>query len=175
MIALVSTICLGLFSGLRSVIAVSLGEFSTVAGTSEMLSIGLRSTLSGSLTYLVSLLFTFVVVHIILKILGSTGWKSTFNAITYTSPLVFLTGFVIIGYQLIETLLIGFPLLRYLGLGAVLFYTAYVQARGLESLHKMSFRRSLVASLTPAVVSVILVISVFVLYMRVMLSTVSSI
>jgi hypothetical protein len=40
------------------------------------------------------------------KILGSSGWKSTFNAITYASPLVFLTGFVIIGYQLIETLLI---------------------------------------------------------------------
>jgi hypothetical protein len=42
MIVLVSTICIGLFSGLRSGIAVSFGEFSTVAGTSEMLSIGLR-------------------------------------------------------------------------------------------------------------------------------------
>lgn len=171
-IAFVSSILLGLFSSFRSVIAVSFGEFSTGIGSSELASTVLRNSLSGSLTYLISLLLSFVLVHIMVRVLGGSDWKKTFNAITYSSPLVFLTGSVIVGYQLIESFIIGFPLIRYLGLGAVLFYTAYVQARGLEALHEMSFGRSIVATITPAVVSVIASAALFIMYMSMMLSAI---
>lgn len=173
-VAITSSIFYGLFAAVRSVLTVSFGEVTMGLAGMELLTMILQNILNGFATLLISTGVSFLIIHAMVKILGSSGWKNTFNAVTYATPVIFLTGAVMIVYQLFETFLMGFPLVNYLGLGIALFYTAYVQARGLEALQTMSFRRALVATITPAVISVILYITAFLMVMAAMTSMLAS-
>lgn len=142
----------GLLNSSRSLIRAGLGEYATISTSQEAMSIGLSSFASGLMFFFALIIVIFVIMHLAAFGSGLRNWRNTFFVTTYSSPVVNVYILSLVIYQLFQKIVIGFPLIKYLLALLSLAFIGYVLARGLESLHEIEFKKSLLIAVSPIIV-----------------------
>lgn len=136
---------IGLLLGSLMTIFAVVGSLNTEYSLAGVLGISLFLLAFLPIALLANAFFQACLVHIAVYIFGKRGFDTTYNAVAYPISAVLLWGWI--------------PVLNIVaGL-----YSIYLQAKGVEILHEMTFGRALITAIWPIIASLIITVGLWIL------------